>query len=167
MPVEGGSVRVALDVNGRRVEAEVSPGVRLSAFLRGHLGLTGLKEGCCEGECGACTVLLDGKAVNACLVLAFQADGLDVVTVEGDRQDGEPLLIPVMQKGKRLGKPEPLDEIRARAAAQLARLPAGLTGLDPAPVSYRVDISPALRQLADEVDRATAEPAERTKTETT
>jgi nicotinate phosphoribosyltransferase len=84
----------------------------------------------------------------------------DVVTVEGDRQDGEALLIPVMRGGKRLGKPEPLPETRARAAAQLERLPARLTALETAPDPYRVDIAPALRKLADEVDRATAEPAE-------
>ena len=83
----------------------------------------------------------------------------DVVTVEGDRQDGEALLIPVMRGGKRLGKPEPLPETRARAAAQLERLPARLTALETAPDPYRVDIAPALRKLADEVDRATAEPA--------
>ena len=83
----------------------------------------------------------------------------DVVTVEGDRQDGEALLVPVMREGRRLGKPEPLGESRSRAAAQLARLPARLTGLDAPTEPYRVEISPALRQLADEVDRATAEPA--------
>ena len=84
MPREGGGVpvKIALCVNGRRVEAAVAPAVRLSAFLR-ELGLTGLKEGCCEGECGACAVLFDGMPVNSCLVLAFQADGHGVVTVEG------------------------------------------------------------------------------------
>jgi nicotinate phosphoribosyltransferase len=91
----------------------------------------------------------------------------DVVTVEGDRQDGEALLVPVMRDGKRLGASEPLSGIRARAARQLASLPRGLTGLDSAREPYRVDISPALRRLADEVDRATAEPVERTKTGTT
>ncbi len=85
MPCEGngGRIRIALEVNGRRVEASVSPAARLSAFLRMDLGLTGLKEGCREGECGACTVLVDGRPVNSCLMLAFQADGRDVVTVEG------------------------------------------------------------------------------------
>jgi len=83
----------------------------------------------------------------------------DVVTVEGDRQDGEPLLIPVMRAGKRLGKPEALKEMRTRAAAQLAKLPPRLTALEGASEPYRVEIAPALRALADEVDRATAEPA--------
>ncbi len=91
----------------------------------------------------------------------------DVVTVEGDRQDGEPLLIPVMREGRRIGEQEPLSRIRMRAAEQLARLPQRLTALDAAPEPYRVDIAPALRKLADEVDRATAEPAERTRTGTT
>ena len=90
MPCEGngGKVRIALAVNGRRVEASVSPATRLSAFLRMDLGLTGLKEGCCEGECGACTVLVDGRPVNSCLMLAFQAGGREVVTVEGLSADG-------------------------------------------------------------------------------
>jgi nicotinate phosphoribosyltransferase len=84
----------------------------------------------------------------------------DVVTVEGDRQDGEPLLVPVMREGRRIGEQEPLPRIRTRAAEQLARLPQRLTALDAAPEPYRVEIAPALRRLADEVDRATAERAE-------
>lgn len=75
--------RVSLQVNGRFVGAEVTPTMRLSAFLRQSLGLTGVKEGCCEGECGACTVLLDGRPVNSCLMLAVQAESREVVTVEG------------------------------------------------------------------------------------
>jgi nicotinate phosphoribosyltransferase len=84
----------------------------------------------------------------------------DVVTVEGDRQDGEPLLRPVMRSGRRSGDPEPLSKIRARAAAQLAQLPPRLTVLETAPEPYRVEIAPALQRLAEEVDRATAEPVE-------
>ena len=79
---------ISLVVNGRHVEATVSPADRLSAFLRNELGLTGLKEGCCEGECGACTVLVDGCPVNACLMLEFQANGRDILTVEGLSADG-------------------------------------------------------------------------------
>jgi carbon-monoxide dehydrogenase small subunit len=74
---------ITLRVNGREHQVEVGPQLRLSAFLRERLQLTGLKEGCREGECGACTVLLDGEPVNACLVLAFQADGRELVTIEG------------------------------------------------------------------------------------
>jgi carbon-monoxide dehydrogenase small subunit len=61
----------------------------LLEFVRGHLQLTGTKEGCGIGECGACTVLLDGKPVTACLVLAVEADGATVETIEGEVKDGE------------------------------------------------------------------------------
>lgn len=76
-------MRISLQVNNQAVETEVSAVLRLSSFLRDVLGLTGVKEGCCEGECGACTALLDGKPVNSCLMLAFQAAGCEVTTVEG------------------------------------------------------------------------------------
>lgn len=76
-------MRISLRINGVAVETEVSPISRLSGFLRDVLGLTGVKEGCCEGECGACTVLLDGEPVNSCLMLAFQAAGREITTIEG------------------------------------------------------------------------------------
>ncbi|MDP2738904.1 MAG: (2Fe-2S)-binding protein [Pseudorhodobacter sp.] len=76
-------MQISLMVNGERRDIEVAPEARLSAVLREGLGLTGLKEGCLEGECGACTVLLDGQAVNSCLVAAFQAEGRRIETVEG------------------------------------------------------------------------------------
>ncbi|RWH73490.1 (2Fe-2S)-binding protein [Mesorhizobium sp.] len=76
-------MKVSLEINGQAVETEVSAALRLSRFLRDVLGLTGVKEGCCEGECGACTVLLDGKPINSCLMLTFQAAGREVTTVEG------------------------------------------------------------------------------------
>jgi carbon-monoxide dehydrogenase small subunit len=82
-------MRIALTVNGERREAEVWAGESLLFALREHLGLPGSKNACEQGECGSCSVLLDGKLVCACLVLAAQADGHEVVTVEGlgsDRQ---------------------------------------------------------------------------------
>ncbi|KPK19339.1 MAG: nicotinate phosphoribosyltransferase [Betaproteobacteria bacterium SG8_41] len=84
----------------------------------------------------------------------------DIVTVEGDEQAGEPLLMPVMREGRRLGSPEPLDHIRERARGGLERLPRRLADLETASEPYCVDISPALRRLAEEVDRATAGPLE-------
>jgi aerobic-type carbon monoxide dehydrogenase small subunit (CoxS/CutS family) len=84
-------MRITVMVNGVERVAEADPRQRLSAFLREALGLTGLNEGCKEGECGACTVLVDGKAVNSCLMLAFQADGLAITTIEGlADSDGTP-----------------------------------------------------------------------------
>ena len=70
-------------VNGHAVEARVHPMARLLDVLREELGLTGSKEGCGEGECGACSVLLDGALVNSCLVPALHADGAKILTVEG------------------------------------------------------------------------------------
>ncbi|HEU5057367.1 MAG TPA: (2Fe-2S)-binding protein [Kofleriaceae bacterium] len=74
---------IRFEVNGRAVEVEASPWRRLLDVLRQDLGLTGTKEGCGEGECGACTVLLDGEVVNSCLVAAGQVAGHRVRTVEG------------------------------------------------------------------------------------
>ncbi len=76
-------MKIQCTVNGRRVERDIEADLRLLDFLRDTLELTGTKEGCGEGECGACTVLLDGEAVNSCLVLAVQADGCEIVTIEG------------------------------------------------------------------------------------
>jgi len=81
----------------------------------------------------------------------------DVVTAEGDVQPGEPLLVPVMRGGKRLHPPESLADIRSRAARELARLPERLRALESAASPYRVEIAPALRKLADEVDQRAAE----------
>ncbi len=80
---------IGLHVNGQEHVAHVRASDRLSHILRDGLGLTGLKEGCLEGECGACTVLIDDDPVNACLVLAFQAEGRKITTIEGlENPDG-------------------------------------------------------------------------------
>jgi len=76
-------VALRMTVNGRARQVRVPPMKRLLDVLRQDLGLTGTKEGCGEGECGACTVLLGGRSVNSCLVPAVQADGLRITTVEG------------------------------------------------------------------------------------
>jgi carbon-monoxide dehydrogenase small subunit len=81
-------VKVVLVVNGDRHEADVWPGESLLTTLRDRLGLPGSKNACEQGECGSCSVLLDGRLVCACLVLAAQADGHDVVTVEGLAEEG-------------------------------------------------------------------------------
>jgi aerobic carbon-monoxide dehydrogenase small subunit len=81
--------RVAITVNGVRHEAEVEPRELLVYFLREQLGLTGTNVGCDTTTCGACTVLLDGRSVKACTVLAVQADGREVTTIEGLARDGE------------------------------------------------------------------------------
>jgi carbon-monoxide dehydrogenase small subunit len=85
----GCDVRVSLVVNGVRREADVPPAATLVELLREHLGLTGTKVGCGHGECGACTVLLDGEPVNSCLVFAAQCEGREVTTIEGLSRDGE------------------------------------------------------------------------------
>jgi carbon-monoxide dehydrogenase small subunit len=74
---------ITLTVNGARREADVAPRTLLADFIREGLGLTGTKVGCETSQCGSCTVHVDGKAVKSCTVLAVQADGADVVTIEG------------------------------------------------------------------------------------
>ena len=84
------NVPVTLRVNGVAYELEVSPDQTLLRAVRDAVGLTGAKEGCDDSECGACMMLLDGKPVNSCSYLAAQADGREVITVEG-LADGETL----------------------------------------------------------------------------
>ena len=82
-------MRMALTVNGERVETDVWEGESLLFALRERLGFPGSKNACEQGECGSCSVFLDGSLVCACLVLAAQADGHEVVTVEGLAREGE------------------------------------------------------------------------------
>lgn len=89
--IESGKRKVTLNltVNGRKVIRDIDPTMSLLHFLRDGLKLFGTKEACGEGECGACTVILNGEAVNSCLVLAIEADGGEVRTVEGLAKDGK------------------------------------------------------------------------------
>jgi carbon-monoxide dehydrogenase small subunit len=80
---------ISLEVNGERVEAQVLPRLNLADFLREHLHLTGTHVGCEHGVCGACTVRVDGEIVRACLMLAVQAHGASVQTIEGLSDSGE------------------------------------------------------------------------------
>jgi aerobic carbon-monoxide dehydrogenase small subunit len=82
-------MRISLAVNGEKRETEIWPGESLLYALRERLGLPGSKNACEQGECGSCSVLLDGTLVCACLVLAAQADGHELVTVEGLGEDGQ------------------------------------------------------------------------------
>jgi aerobic carbon-monoxide dehydrogenase small subunit len=86
---------IKLIVNGESVEAAVDPNQTLLQFLREDLGLTGTKHGCGLGDCGACTVILNGQPVNSCLVLAVQSNGSEVLTVEGLAENGK--LHPIQQ----------------------------------------------------------------------
>jgi carbon-monoxide dehydrogenase small subunit len=89
------TVSVSMTVNGRRITLDVRPHHTLLAVLRDQVQLTGTKECCAEGECGACTVLMNGRAVNSCLVLAAECEGQEIVTIEGLAADGR--LAPVQQ----------------------------------------------------------------------
>ena len=83
------STSISIEVNGERIEAEVLPRLNLADFLRGHLHLTGTHVGCEHGVCGACTVRVNDEIVRSCLVLAVQADGAAVQTIEGLSDSGE------------------------------------------------------------------------------
>ncbi|WEX09753.1 (2Fe-2S)-binding protein [Chelativorans sp. AA-79] len=77
------TVQLSLEVNGRRHELAIEPRVTLLDALREHMALTGTKKGCDQGQCGACTVHVDGRRVLACLTLAAQAEGRQITTIEG------------------------------------------------------------------------------------
>ncbi|UTD03984.1 (2Fe-2S)-binding protein [Treponema denticola] len=88
-------MRINTIINGRPIEADVDEKMRLIDFLRDELNLMGTKEGCSEGECGACTVIMDKRAVTSCTVLAGQIDGCEILTIEGLAQNGE---LDILQK---------------------------------------------------------------------
>jgi carbon-monoxide dehydrogenase small subunit len=92
---------IRLVVNDEPTSLDVEPNWTLLKVIRDSMGLTGTKEGCGEGECGSCTVLVDGKAVNACLILAVDMDGRTVTTIEGLAQGSElhPLQKAFLEKG--------------------------------------------------------------------
>jgi carbon-monoxide dehydrogenase small subunit len=83
-------ITVHCTVNHKPVAVETYPNQRLLDMLRNNLGLTSVKEGCSEGECGACTVIYNGEPVTSCCVLAGQAEGADIITLEGVSIDGKP-----------------------------------------------------------------------------
>ncbi len=78
---------IHLNINGEQRELNISPWTTLLDALREHLGLTGTKKGCDHGQCGACTVLVDGKNINSCLSLAMLNDGKEIITIEGIAND--------------------------------------------------------------------------------
>lgn len=88
-------ITVAIRLNGTETQLNVAPWTTLLDALREHAGLTGTKKGCDHGQCGACTVLVDGRRVNSCLTLAVMKDGATVTTVEGLAADGK--LHPIQQ----------------------------------------------------------------------
>lgn len=94
-------MNIQLLVNNREYSLNVEPHEHLLDVLRNKLGFTGTKEGCAEGECGACTVIMDGRTVNSCLILAAQADGSSITTIEGvgDRHNPHPLQTAFVEEG--------------------------------------------------------------------
>ncbi len=132
-------MKLTIVVNGAKREVEAPGAERLLDTLRERVGLTGTKEGCGEGECGACTVLLDGEPVMSCLVPAAQADGKSVLTIEGLAKNGA--LHPLQEEFARLGgsqcgictpgmilaayawgeKPETAEDVREALAGNLCR----------------------------------------------
>ena len=95
-------IKVTMTVNKKNVECEIEPYARLLDVLRDDFGFTGVKEGCGIGECGACTIIRNGKKVNSCMILAAQAQGADILTIEGvENPDGSmhPVQEAFLEKG--------------------------------------------------------------------
>ena len=88
-PASAPECRVSIQVNGQRRDLSIAPHVTLLDLLRERLDLTGAKKGCDLGQCGACTVLVDGKRMNACLILAARVDGRSITTIEGLAENGK------------------------------------------------------------------------------
>lgn len=82
-------MKISLKVNGRKYTRDVAENKNLLHFLREDLGLTGTKEGCGAGECGACTIIMNGRTVNSCLILAVEAAGAELETIEGEARNGK------------------------------------------------------------------------------
>lgn len=80
---------VNFKINGTPIHTSIEPNISLLTFIREHMGLKGTKEGCGAGDCGSCTVLVNGETVNSCLMLAVEADGKEILTVEGLAKNGE------------------------------------------------------------------------------
>lgn len=93
--------QITIEVNGQIHQLQVKSSATLLDVIRENLGLTGAKEGCGEGECGACTVIIDGLAVNACLILAVEVNGKKITTIEGLANGGE--LHPIQQAFVEIG----------------------------------------------------------------
>ncbi len=95
-------IKVTMTVNKKTVESEIEPYARLLDVLRDDFGFTGVKEGCGIGECGACTIIMNGKKVNSCMILAAQAQGAEILTIEGvENPDGSmhPVQEAFLEKG--------------------------------------------------------------------
>ena len=118
-------ITIHFTVNHEPVTVEVEPNHRLIDVLRNNLGLTSVKEGCSEGECGACTVIYNGEPVTSCCILAGQADGADIITLEGVSKDGQPDVVQqAFMDATALLKENPhptRDEIKAGISGNLCR----------------------------------------------
>jgi len=159
-------MKISLRINGEKRELQLEPYRSLLDVLRNEAGLTGTKKGCDVGDCGACTVIVDGKPLNSCLMLGVEAEGCDVVTIEGI-QSGPDRLHPLQENFMKLGgaqcgfctpgvivmakalldeNPDPTeDEIRFGIAGNICRC----TGY--------TKIIDAIRATADEMKKARAQ----------